>query len=980
MVMVCSNLFGKRFLAADPRGHKRLIPILWMALTYVSFGATLASDDPELLFVRRILPLLQSKCVACHGGADVLEGELSLVDSGGIQRGGVSGESLIVAGKPEESPLFLAMLRESDVWSAMPPKEAERLTSQQLNWVKQWIEQNAPWPDAERIAEIRQQYSEQWSRDDGVEVSTSGGLSDDWTKRRYDPNGLWAYQPLRKPQTSIPSEMDGPEAIDHWIESRIPAELPLAPPCDPETLIRRASYDLTGLPPTHEAILAFQTAYAADPDQAISQLIDRLLESPHYGERMAQHWLDVVRYADSAGFANDYERGNAWRYRDYVIRAFNQDMPYNQFVMQQIAGDEIEGATEESMIATGFLRMGPWELTGMEVAKVARQRFLDDVTNSIGESFLAHSLQCARCHDHKFDPIPTRDYYSIQAALCTTQLAERNMPFLESENRNGFEEEKYLQKRLDEYQAILARLDEVLLRNAAEWFVQNRKDAAVWEKTLAQVQNNKKPAAGKLFQDTFSQTRNALGRAGVPEENYPPKLVGFTPEQFGLERVARKGIERLQWELDRYRPHAHSVYSGPTPQYRSVTAPVRIPADVFQNAELEKPTILIGGDPFAPGPEVLPGVLSIVGYLGQRPLTTEMHGRRLGLAQWIVHPQNPLTARVIVNRLWMWHFGTAIAGNPNNFGSTGKRPTHPELLDWLAASFIENGWSIKQMHRWIMRTRAYRRSCIYPQPELRERLDPLSTSYAVFQPRRLSAEEIRDSMLLASGELNLEVGGIPCRPEIHLEAALQPRQVMGTFAAAWAPNPLPEQRNRRSIYTLRLRGLVDPSLEVFNTPPLDFSCERREVSTVTPQVFSLLHSESSYKRSLKVAQLSIQEAKQNRANASLEDERSAVVRRCFQRVLGRDATAMEIRYGLEHWEKMRKILEHAEIHLHSQPLQVQREAIEENTGERFTFIEKIYSNHDFIPDIKLDECDVNCRALAELCLVLLNSNEFIFVY
>lgn len=980
MVMVYANRLGKRFLNAIPRGHKLLIPILWIALVPVSINCGLASDDPELLFVRRILPMLQSKCFACHGETDVLEGELSLIDSGGIQRGGVSGDPLIAPGKPEESPLFLAMLRDSDVWSAMPPKEAERLTSQQLNWVKQWIEQNAPWPDAERIAEIRRQYADQWSRDDGVQVATSDGLSVDWTNRRYDPNGLWAYQPLRKLQGSIPREMDGSEAIDHWIESRIPTELPLAPPCDPETLIRRASYDLTGLPPTHEATLAFQTAYAADPEQATAQLIDHLLESPHYGERMAQHWLDVVRYADSAGFANDYERGNAWRYRDYVIRAFNQDMPYNQFVLQQIAGDELETATEESMIATGFLRMGPWELTGMEVAKVARQRFLDDITNSIGECFLAHSLQCAKCHDHKFDPVPTRDYYSIQAALCTTQLAERTVPFLESENRKGFEEEKYLQRKLEEYQSTLAQLDEVLLKNAADWFEQNHKDAAAWERTLAQVRNNKKPASGKMFQDTFAQTRNALSRAGFSEESYPPKLVGFTPEQFGLERVARKGIERLQWELERYRPHAHSVYSGPTPQYRSVTAPLRIPTDLFQNAELEKPTILIGGDPFAVGPEVAPGVLSVVGYLGQRSLTTEMQGRRLGLAQWIVHPQNPLTARVIVNRLWMWHFGTAIAGNPNNFGSTGKRPTHPELLDWLAASFIENGWSIKQVHRWIMRSQAYRRSCLHPQPELCERLDPLGTSYAVFQPRRLSAEEIRDSMLLASGELNLAVGGIPCRPEINLEAALQPRQVMGTFASAWAPNPLPEQRHRRSIYTLRLRGLVDPALEVFNTPPLDFSCERREISTVTPQVFSMLNSENSYKRSLKLAQFLIQQTRQNREDSGAEYDRAAVVRRCFQRVLGREANDVEVRYGLEHWEKMRQILERAEIHLHAQPRQVQRDAIEENTGERFTFMENIYSNHDFIPDLKLEECDMDCRALAELCLVLLNSNEFIFVY
>ena len=960
-----------------------VLAMSYILATCIFVAPLFAGEEAEVLFVRRVLPLLQAKCLACHGGGDIAEGELSLADREAFEQGGSSRQPLVVPGQSAESPLFLALLRESELWSAMPPKEAEKLSPQELDWIRSWIDQNAPWPNVDRIAEIRREYADEWARDGGIQVATSGGLNDEWTKRTYEPEGLWAYQPILKPTSSLPQIVAEHEVIDHWIGKRIPKGLTLASACDSETFIRRATYDLTGLPPKREAIAAFQTAYAIDPDQAVAQLVDQLLDSPHYGERMAQHWLDVVRYADSAGFANDYERGNAWRYRDYVIRAFNQDLPYDQFVIQQIAGDEIEPMDSESLIATGFLRMGPWELTGMEVAKVARQRFLDDVTNSIGECFLAHSLQCARCHDHKFDPVPTRDYYSIQAALCTTQLAERDVPFLESENQSGFDEEKYLRKRLEEYQGVLTRLDDLLLKNANTWFEQNKKDSSQWNKALEQNRVKTFNSNGKLFQDLFTQTRNTLNRAGVPEDDYPPKLVGFMPEQFGLERVARKGIERLQWELDRYQPFAHSVYSGPTPQMRSVTAPQRMLTGSAMEAldsEVEQPTILTGGDPFSPGAKVSPGILSVVGLLGEEPIGDSVRGRRLALARWIVNRKNPLTARVMINRLWMWHFGIPIAGNPNNFGATGKRPTHPELLDWLASSFVEEGWSVKEVHRWIMRSQAYRRSCAHPQPEMLKQLDPLSVSYAAFQPRRLSAEEIRDSMLVASGELNLSLGGIPCRPEINPEAALQPRQVMGTFASAWAPNPLPNQRHRRSIYILRLRGLMDPSLEVFNTPPLDFSCERREVSTVTPQVFSLLNSENSYKRSLALAKRVIQEVNELGLESGSENYRASIVRGCFVSVLGREPKESEIQDGLRHWETSCKLVESSQIQLAPPPLQVTREAIEENTGERFAFQETIYSNADFVPDLIPQDCDLETRALAELCLVLFNSNELIFVY
>jgi hypothetical protein len=681
---------------------------------------------------------------------------------------------------------------------------------------------------------------------------------------------------------------------------------------------------------------------------------------------MAQHWLDVTRYADSSGFANDYERGNAWRYRDYVVRSYNDDKPYHQFVMEQIAGDEMDPEDSEKIIATGFLRMGPWELTGMEVAKVARQRFLDDVTNSVGETFLAHSLQCARCHDHKFDPVPTRDYYGIQAVFGTTQLSERETPFLPQENRCGFEEGAYLEHTKREHQATLAKLDAVLLENAQRWFAEHRKDPTQWNAVMATLRDRHQEATG-----LFGSVRNELSRRGVPEAEFPPKLSGFSPEQFGLERVARKGLERLKWELERYEPFALAVYDGRTPTVKSVLAPVRMPpeSERMSGGELEQPCIHLGGDPFSEGPKVKPGILSVIGDLGSDPVPDSITGRRKAFAKWVTNERNPLTARAMVNRIWMWHFGQPIAGNPNNFGSTGKRPSHPELLDWLAATFVERGWSVKEMHRIIMRSAAYRRDTRHPAPEILREKDPLGVSYAVFKPRRLSAEEIRDAMLAASGELNLTVGGIPNRPEINLEAALQPRQVMGTFAAAWVPNPRPEQRNRRSLYALKLRGLSDPAMEVFNAPSPDFSCERRETSTVTPQVFALFNSKASYARALALARRCVRET-------SSDEE---ALGRCFQLVLGRAPRLDDIQICLRHWQAM-TVSPAAVAGRITPPLTVKRDAVEENTGEHFSFDETLQAYADYVPDLQGTDVDARTRGFADVCLVLLNSSEFVYVY
>ncbi|PAW83805.1 MAG: hypothetical protein B9S33_13040 [Pedosphaera sp. Tous-C6FEB] len=1008
----------------------RALTTLLLTVTALSptTQAASASASAEELFARRIQPLFKEKCLACHGDdPKKIKGGLDMRTRAGLLKGGESEKPSIVPGQPDASPLWLVVTREHEAenWAAMPPKENDKLTPVQLAWVKAWLIGGAPWPDAKRIAELTRANADKWSAEDGLPVKTSGGLSPEWTNRRYQPENLWAYQPVRKPAVpavsvqysviSVQSRSAKPAAsgqpsplkTEHWILNTPPANpidgflnqkfaaanTPPAPLADRRTLIRRATFDLLGLPPTPEEVAAFLADRATD-ERAFAKLVDRLLASPHYGEQWGRHWLDVVRYADSSGFANDFTRGNTWRYRDYVVRAFNTDKPYDQFIREQIAGDELAETSQPStlnsqlLVATGFLRMGPWELTGMEVAKVARQRFLDDVTDSVGQVFLAHPLQCARCHDHKFDPVPTRDYYALQACFATTQLSERDAPFLTEENRSGFEERKYLEARFAEHLATLRRLDETQLVNAARWFAERKLDRTAWDKAVASARafvesGGKKGPGTRSFTGVFEVARSTVQKAGVAEADYPPKLVGFTPEDYGRERVARKGLERLRWEFERFEPVAFAVHSGRTPDVKSVTAPQRMAANRMTAGELEATAILTGGDPFSPATKVEPGALSAITQHATR-ITNSIAGRRLDLANWIASPTNPLTARVMANRIWQWHFGQALAGNPNNFGATGKKPTHPELLDWLAATFIERDWSVKAMHRLIMTSEAYRRASIQYSvfsvqsatntPSAKLNTDPLNTEYLSFKPRRLAAEELRDAMLHVSGELNPALGGIPVRPEINREAALQPRQVMGTFAEAWQPSPKPEQRHRRSLYALKLRGAGDPFMEVFNAPSPDLSCELRDASTVTPQVFALFNSEATFARALAFA------TRLMREGPAVSGQRSAVIERAFELAFNRAPKPDELQASLAHWDAMTARHRTLKFEKSLPPRSVTREAVEENTGEKFTFTETLEAAADFVPDLHPADAAPELRGLAEVCLMLLNANEFAYVY
>jgi hypothetical protein len=875
---ILSRLFALRVVVVVTVAASLISPATGLMAASADRPAEHEPAAAAQLFHAEVLPVLRKRCFGCHGEQEALEGNLDLRSRAAMLKGGESGEPTLVPGKPGESLLYLAVLRDGDY--VMPPKERNRPTGAEIESLRRWIEAGAPWPDRPvRPATT----GDAWSADDGIEMATSGGLSDDWTHRRYKREDVWAFFPVKTcqvpEQTLVASSTNNP--VDAFVLRKL-RQKPLtpAPAADKRTWIRRATFDLAGLPPTPAEVDAFLADDSAD---AYAKVIDRLLASPHYGERMAQHWLDVVRYADTGGFANDYERPNAWRYRDYVIRSFNEDTPFDRFIVEQIAGDELDPNDPEMRVAVGFLRMGPWEHTGMSVAAVTRQLFLDDVTNAVGVSFLGQQLNCCKCHDHKFDPLPTRDYYRVQAVFATTQFDQALAPFLPGEKRSDFAPQK---------KAIEAIL------NDAKWMTTD------------------------------------------------------DPGNDSARRISRKRKEYLTRAGQRYEPTAFSVKTGGSQVIR----------------------ILMGGSLESPADPVKPGIISAVQFADRPGAPTKipqtLAGRRLALARWIADARNPLTARVIVNRVWQMHFGRGIVSTPNNFGKTGARPTHPELLDWLATWFVQNGWSIKKLHRLVMLSDTYYRGSHHPGREQVDRVDANNQLLSYFPPRRLTAEELRDALLAVTGELNVQMGGPGVYPEINWEVAMQPRHIMGSIAPAYQPSPTRDQRNRRTVYVFRYRTLANPMLEVFNRPGPDVSCECRDETTVTPQVFALFNGEDIHRRALALA-------------IRLEQSSDAPEQRidhAFRLLYGRLPTGEQRRTCLEHVARMIEHHRELEPPRSQLPVSVSREMIDEQTGKPFHWTEKLHNMLAYEPDVQPADVAPETRALAELCLVLLNSNEFVYVY
>ena len=922
-----------------------------LAFHYTFIGKVNASEQEksERLFSLKVRNILSSKCFACHGeNRKKIKGELDLTSREGLMRGGESGISSIQSGKPMQSPLYLAITREhEDDWPGMPPKENDKLSKEQIEEIKAWIKTGAKWPDKEIQKKYITKDRKELITKDGVLVKTSGGLSEDWTYRRYKKNDIWAFQQIEKQR--IPKQEDTP--IDFFIRRKIKSSGSFsAPEANFRVLVKRAYYDLTGLPPSPYEIYQFRIAWEKNKVEAWEDLIDKLLESPHYGEHWGQHWLDVTRYSDTGGYSNDYERSNAWRYRDYVVRSFNNDKAYNEFIIEQIAGDELwqlqakENRNPELLIATSFLRMGPWDPAMVKVSE-ARQIFLDDVVNSVGQTFLSLTMRCVKCHDHKFDPLPTRDYYRMYSVFAGTQMAERHTPFMQEENLERFSQgKKHVQRMLNYAKQKTRELTEKREAAARNWFI---------NKGTVYVPHDK--------------------RKNLPDDMKPPRHVGLNYIDQGRLKVREQDSWIWGRRLERYEPLSQSVYNGQDPTFLNAR---KLRIKKTNNDWIPNSRIYMGGSLLAPGEKVRPGVLSATGvpvsdgndnpYL----IKDELQGRRLAFAKWIANPKNPLTSRSIVNRVWQHHFGKPIVGNPNNFGAKGLKPTHPDLLDWLAKDFVEHGWKFKRLHKMIMLSKTYMQSSSHPQFKELQTKDPENNLFAYHLPRRLTADQIRDSLLKITGELNPLIGGLPMMSEINIEVALEPRMIQFSIAPAHQPSRTPKERNRRTLYAYRVRGQADPFLEIFNQPNPNDSCEARVSQSVTPQVFSLMNSDTISDRSIALA-------------LRVEKEMNTVplqVKRAVQLTFGRVPEKKE-RERLEKYVlKMREYHRKHEPEKINYPTKITRSLVEELSGKPFEYEEILPNYESYTPDKKPSDVNANTRALADLCLLLFNTNEFIYIY
>ncbi len=860
-------------------------------------GAAYAADSGEDLFRSTVQPTLKQQCLGCHGEGNTFAG-LDLRSRDAALKGGQRGPA-IVSGDPDASLLLRAIEHGGEL--QMPPGGPEkRLSLEVREAFRQWISSGAPYPAGEAA-----------------------------TKWNFEEADLWAFRPVervRPPTDGIDlSAVRTP--VDNFVSAKLVEKgIEAGPVADKLTLLRRLTFDLTGLPPTPEEVDSFLADNSAG---AYKALVERLLDSPRYGEKWGRHWLDVTRYADTAGYSNDFEWPNAWRYRDYVIRSFNQDKPYDLFVLEQIAGDELFPDDPEAIIATGFLRTGPWEHTGMSVAAVTRQLFLDDATHHVGQSFLGLTLGCARCHDHKFDPIPTKDYYRVQAVFARTAFARRPLPFLDSESTTGFDEgRKPFEGRIAELERRMNDLHEAARERLAK---------------------EKGPEAA------------AEAASGILQR-YMDK------EQAELLKLLRKRVTMHKLSELRFEPLAMSVSNGLVSEWDTVASR----NSYMKKADYEsaKTYVLVGGDVQAPSEEVSPGVLEAVERYSDLPppkMPAGSTGRRSALAKWIASSRNPLTARVMVNRIWQYHFGRGLAANPNNFGKMGKKPTHPELLDWLAGFFVEQGWSVKAVHRVILYSDAYRRASEHPDRDALDQKDPENLYLARFSPRRLAAEELRDSMLSVAGELSDLSGGPGTYPQINQDVAHQPRHAMGTLRPVYEPEPTRRRRNRRSIYSFQQRSLMDPMVEVFNGANPDLTCELRESSTVPTQAFALLNAEQSRDMALIMAE---------RLDAVPDEDRIDAV---FRLAYGRQASSDERAWTSAFLERM--TAHHADnpAPVRKGPDDIVHHITSELTGERFEFVQPAYSGpyeHNPHPS----EASPKTRALADLALALFNSNEFAYVY
>ena len=751
----------------------RLLPALLVGCSgFLANAAELPREHLEF-FEKRIRPVLVERCYECHSAAArKSKGGLTLDTRDGLLKGGDAGPAL-VPGDPEKSKLIEAV-RYKNRDLQMPPKSA--LSLEQVRDLEQWVKLGAPDPRTE-VA---------------VQSTAKRGLSVEEGRK------FWAFQPLRT-EEAISKEVISPKpsrapavsrlstqllitnhssTLDVFINAKLAEKkLTPSPPADPRVFIRRATFDLTGLPPTPEETEAFVRACSSigNRQSAIGNLIDRLLASTAYGERWGRHWLDVARYADSNGLDENVAFGNAWRYRDYVVNSFNADKPYNRFVQEQIAGALLpaEGTPQrhEQLTALGFLSIGPKLLAEPDKVKLEMD-LIDEQIETLGRTFLGMTFGCARCHDHKFDPVPTADYYALAAIFKSTRtmddlktIAKWHEPEVATPAERAVVEAH--QKRVAEQKALIANL------------VTTANKSLVTDKGLKEAPKN-------------------------PETQYPTNTVA----ELKKLREALAKLEKDAPEL----PSTMGVTDA-TNVVKTMSVHIR-----GSHLTLGKPV-----------PRGFPQVMQVASLRTEMP---EQQSGRLELARWLASAEHPLTARVMVNRIWRWHFGQGLVGSTDNFGVLGDRPSHPELLDWLARRFIAEGWSVKEMHRLIMSSAAYQRSSQPTAATRRSNADPENKLLAHFPIRRLEAEEVRDAVHFVAGALDRMMGGktIPVKNREF-------------FFNHTSKDATTYDSPRRALYLPVVRNNVYDLFEQFDFPDPAVPNGNRNATVVAPQALLMLNSD-----------------------------------------------------------------------------------------------------------------------------------------
>ncbi len=753
----------------------RITSLLTVLFASVSLQAqsdekpTQLSAEQVKFYIDKVQPILLNSCYACHGPGSGVKGNLFLGNRKDILSGGDSGAAAI-PGKAEESLIIQAMNYDG---YEMPPKG--KLPQDQIDTIAKWINDGLPIPPDQEQARPEQHASPYK------------------TEVNEETKGFWHHQQVTAPKIpNVKNKKWITNPIDNFILSQLEtAGISPVSPADKAHLVRRAYYDLTGLPPTLLQVEAFVND--KNP-KAYERLLDTLLDSPQYGEKWGRHWLDLVRYAETNSYERDGTKPFAWRFRDYVIKSFNEDKPYDQFIKEQLAGDEFAQLTEDSITATGYYRLGIWDDEPVS-QKQALYDDLDDIIATTSQVFLGLTMNCARCHDHKLDPIPQKDYYRFLAFFSgfrrygvrghdTVESASIGPIAVNADTATQAE----MRRQMDlELRGLDGRINNVNNRLQGLMTPPEKEDFKAIE---VRVDIAKKYIGKGLSQQLVKEYEEAVNRRKV--------ILDTRPDEIAKTLVIKEVGAQARETFVLIRGNANAESEKVEPGFPSVLSP--------------------------PEPEIAPSPHG------------NSSGRRTALANWIASPENPLTARVMANRLWQHHFGVGIVETSNNFGAGGLDPTHPELLDYLATELVDGGWKLKRMHKLLMLSSTYRLSSGTNKSGLEK--DPANRLVWHFNPRRLSSEELRDSILAANGSLNLRMGGPSFYPIIPAEI-LHGQSRPG---AGWG-NSSDEDRARRAIYIFVKRSLVEPLMADFDFADVDSSCPVRFTTTQPTQSLNLMNSE-----------------------------------------------------------------------------------------------------------------------------------------